>query len=390
MDLIDNSTSDFLILDSNREISDSLTNQINSFFINYGNNYNNIEIPLLNFDLSKTLPQELLSQLNRTSLEYNHYIKSLDLSSNQFNRQFTNDKIHSFNSDYDLTQDSDFNNFLKEKYKEFQIPEEIHSETKSLYFNNSNVSKKDSVEHLSNFIKNISESQTKNISDSKTKNISESQTNKNSTYIKNNIIENYNLTLNISENMNHSIIMNKNSTIKKLKKSKKIKKYRHKNITSSHIRKEKKIKIQNHSNKFNNSKTIKANSFYENENKNQVEKNKNNSNIILKGENSSEELAPENSKIKLNSGSIENSVHYHKYKEDLKKIDKLKPVDYLNETNENTLFNKIKLSKKKKLKHTKKLNNNDLKLKDFSNKSDLSLQSNQHLKEIKEIHSQSN
>lgn len=78
-------------------LPESLANQINSFLMKFGNSYNNIEIPLFNFDLSKTLPKDLFNDINSNNLNYD-YLKSLGypdsniVDSESIYNRYSNDK----------------------------------------------------------------------------------------------------------------------------------------------------------------------------------------------------------------------------------------------------------------------------------------------------------
>ncbi len=92
--------------DDSPEIMDSLTNQINSYFMNNENNYDSIEIPNYNFHLSQNLTKELINQLKRTKYEqeYLKFYKS------------TNDPK------YKEIKNSDLNELFVDDYIDLNIP----------------------------------------------------------------------------------------------------------------------------------------------------------------------------------------------------------------------------------------------------------------------------
>jgi hypothetical protein len=311
-------------LESNIQISGSLTNKINSFFFNYGNNYNNIEIPFSNFDFSKGLPQEFLKQLNKTDLNYdNLYMKKGN--DYPFLNELAKDK---FNSLYDdITQDSDFNYFIKEEYRNIHFNKIKSEEVK-----------------ISNYSEHLYKNRT---------NQSNANELTNSTFID---INDLNITMDASNNKNFTYKNNSNNfQIPSLKRNDSA----HKSDKSDHIfiAKDKSTKKRTiiDSKKFNFTKDL--------QNKSNYTKNVNSSLQSNQSSNHYNNLTKLNSdsNLLINSTlkSITSTVHFNKYKQDLKKIKDKEQMIKSNETDDNkdSLFKKIQISKELKLKNINKTQN---------------------------------
>lgn len=314
-------------LESNSDLSDSLTNKINSFFVNYGNGYNNIDIPFSNFDFSKALPQEFLNQINKTSFDYD-YLYKRKTNDYPFINEIGSEK---FNSLYeDITQDSDFNNFITEEYKNihFDKPKteevKISNQTKSILINKKNHSK------LLKVIKT---------------NFTTEENNTN--------ILNFSLTIRSKEVKNQSnelqnpIVISKDS-LRKV------------NISAQSPVVEKieldlnKTKVELKFNRKNHPKTSEILKSLDND---IYLHNKSYSNNSINATNFNSQI---DHSINLTSKCITNTFHFNKYKEDLKKINDLELIIKSNTTsidNKDILFKKIQISKELKLKSFNKTQN---------------------------------
>lgn len=313
--------------ESNNNISDSLTDKINNFFINYGNSYNNIEIPFSTFEFSKTLPQEFLNQFNKKDFNYN-YNNRRKSNDNTILDELNNDK---FNSIYnDIAQDSEFTNFLEEEYDNTNFQklrsEDVKISNNSEFSNKIITNQSDSKEcYISNVIK---------INDVKTNGSLE---NRNFPINKN--VSNY-LT-NFSKVNSEKIKIIKNETI---------------------------LKVNNSSildfNKINKSPyTLKEKNQ---NNKKDIENSNKTSNLShqnsTKVDNFTKLIKGQNYTINVSKKSSTSTVHFDKYKQDLKRIKakELKSISNITKDNKDCLFKKIQISKELKLKNNNKTKNSSV------------------------------
>jgi len=314
-------------LESNIEVGNSLSDKINSFFLNYGNGYNNIDIPFSNFDLSKALPQEFLNQLNKTSFDYEYFYKKKE-NDYSFINDIGSEKLNSLYDD--ITQDSDFNNFIKDEYKNIPLDKlkteevKIRNYTKSLFVNKRNQSKELKQIKDGNIRKEFSKKIGKISLNNKYNEIKiDLNESEKPILIRNESIIKVNISNQIAK---EEYVISRNNTQEAIKSN-----------VNNYTKAEKKLKS------FDISTDLQSKSYSSNTN------NGTNHNLL-----------DDCHKLNLTSQHLTNTVHFNKYKEDLKKIKDLEQILKPNSTidNKDCLYKKIQISKELKLKNFNKTHNN--------------------------------